>query len=179
MDPQEWLGAFVQRNRMDLARLRGYLENAGAVVMPGERKRRPRPKPVEGVLVGMEIRDLVLISAKNPVFESGRFHMRRRQNLGILLGEKATGFEFSVRKVKHDGPLMRAAQNVVSGQRNVFVQDPLFSEDDAGPDLPQQWTMFMVWSVGPQDTVTGCHAIVADVPRHGKRKRADLNRATL
>lgn len=91
MNPQSWLDAFVQRNLVDLARMREYCEQGLAQAMVPERKKRPKPERIRGEVVSMDMRDRVLLAADNPVFQSGRFKLGARPNRSICLIEKEQG----------------------------------------------------------------------------------------
>ncbi|MFF2861442.1 hypothetical protein ACFVSX_16280 [Streptomyces rubiginosohelvolus] len=159
MDPQSWLDAFVRRNLKDLARVRGYAELSLATAMKTERQRRPHPRKVEGAVIATNVRDLILLSAENPLFASGNFELKPRPNRAVRLIEKATGQEIAVRKIA-------PAEKVVLTDlpAGVYpVQDGMF--EASGGFLPQGLLPVLVWSINRHDLLGEFRAVIVDGER--------------
>ncbi|WP_406126985.1 hypothetical protein [Streptomyces sp. NBC_00989] len=155
MNPQSWLDAFVERNAVDLARMREYCEQSLAVAMEAERKKRPVPEGVQGAVVAMEMRDRVLLAAANPVFGSGKFTLVEKPNRSVCLREKRTGHEIRVRKAK-EPPMLNAA-----AYRPPDVhQPPIFDAD--GDGLDSGLTPVLVWHIDPSDLMADFRAVIVD-----------------
>ncbi|MGW3101348.1 hypothetical protein [Streptomyces sp. NPDC001100] len=155
MNPQSWLDAFVERNAVDLARMREYCELSLAVAMKSERKKRPTPKKVEGSVVAMEMRDLVLLAADNPVFVSGNFTLVEKPNRSVCLREKLTGQEIRVRKTKEPSLLNAAAYRPPD-----IHQPPIFDAD--GDGLDPGLVPVLVWHIDPSDLMADFRAVIVD-----------------
>ncbi|HET9379450.1 MAG TPA: hypothetical protein VFP69_01290, partial [Streptomyces sp.] len=155
MNPQSWLDAFVQRNLLDLARVRGYVEMSLATTMTTERKKRPRPGRIEGGVVAMDVRDLTLLAASNPLFESGTFKLRPRPNRGVRLVEKSTGRELALRKIL-ESPTV---QGFDRGGRQYAAQGMLF---DSPEELAEGLVPALVWSIDKADLLGEFRAVVVD-----------------
>ncbi|MFB0627609.1 hypothetical protein [Streptomyces sp. AB3(2024)] len=156
MNPQSWLDAFVRRNLKDLARVRGYAELSLATAMETERRRRPHPRKVEGSVVATNVRDLILLSADNPLFESGNFELKPRANRAVRLIEKATGREIAVRKIS-------PAEKVVMTDLPAGtypVQDGMF--EAPGGHLAQGLLPVLVWSINRDDLLGEFRAVIVD-----------------
>ncbi len=155
MNPQSWLDAFVERNAVDLARMREYCELSLAVAMEAERKKRPAPEKVQGEVVAMEMRDRVLLASDNPVFASGNFTRVKKPNRSVCLREKRTGQEIRVRKAK-EPPLLNAAAYRPPDTH----QPPIFDADGDGLDLGL--TPALVWHIDPSDLMGDFRAVIVD-----------------
>jgi hypothetical protein len=155
MNPQSWLDAFVERNAVDLARMREYCEQSLAVAMEAERRKRPAPKKVQGTVVAMEMRDRVLLAADNPVFASGRFTLVEKPNRSVCLREKSTGHEIRVRKTKEPPVLNSAAARPPDIQ-----QPPIFDAEGDGLDIGL--TPILVWHIDPSDLMADFRAVIVD-----------------
>ncbi|MET8028737.1 hypothetical protein [Streptomyces avermitilis] len=155
MNPQLWLDAFVERNAVDLARMREYCEQSLAVAMEAERRKRPVPRKVQGAVVAMDMRDRVLLSADNPVFESGNFTLVGKPNRSVCLREKRTGHEIRVRKTKE--PLIL---NAAAYRPPDVHQPPIF--DAHGDDLDSGLTPVLVWHIDPSDLMADFRAVIVD-----------------
>ncbi|MFJ2261402.1 hypothetical protein ACIOKD_24205 [Streptomyces sp. NPDC087844] len=155
MNPQLWLDAFMERNAVDLARMRDYCEQSLAVAMEAERKKRPTPKKVQGTVVAMEMRDRVLLAADNPVFGSGKFTLVEKSNRSVCLREKRTGHEIRVRKAK-EPPIV----NTAAYRPPDVHQPPIFDAD--GDGLDSGLTPVLVWHIDPSDLMADFRAVVVD-----------------
>ncbi|MBT2367155.1 hypothetical protein J7E88_18030 [Streptomyces sp. ISL-10] len=155
MNPQSWLDAFVQRNVVDLARMREYCEQGLAQAMVPERKKRPRPTSIQGAVVAMDMRDRVLLAAENPVFQSGRFRLVPRPNRSVCLVEKATGIEVRVRKI-HESPALDRSIYTKPDVHQPMIFDP--AGDTLGPGL----TPVLVWCIDQSDLLSDFRAVIVD-----------------
>lgn len=155
MNPQSWLDAFVQRNLVDLARMREYCEQALAQAMVPERKKRPKPERIRGEVVSMDMRDRVLLAADNPVFRSGRFKLSARSNRSICLVEKETGIEVRVRKVSEPPAVDRTVFTWPDVQ-----QTSLF--EPRGECLDPSLTPVLVWFIDKHDLLNHFRAVIVD-----------------
>ncbi|MEW2081109.1 hypothetical protein [Streptomyces sp. NPDC005283] len=153
MNPQSWLNAFVERNAVDLARMREYCEQSLADAMEAERKKRPAPKQVQGPVVAMEMRDRVLLAAENPVFTSGNFTLVEKSNRSVCLREKRTGHELRVRKTKEPPACDPAAYRPPD-----IHQPPIF--DAEGDGLDPGLTPVLVWHIDPSDLMGDFRAVI-------------------
>ncbi|MGW3448359.1 hypothetical protein [Streptomyces sp. NPDC001076] len=172
MNPQSWLDAFVERNQVDLARMRGYLEDslAGAAVL--ERKKRPHPKRVEGAVISMDVRDRVLLSAANPAFASGKFELRPGPNRSVGLLERSSGVLLRLRKLKEAPGILPQTPRVGVAPYQLRLGEA--DEQDGGvpPALGAGYLPLLVWWIDASDLLGDFLAVVLDDEK-------DLNRSPL
>lgn len=172
MNPQSWLDAFVERNQVDLARMRGYLEDslAGAAVL--ERKKRPHPKRVEGAVISMDVRDRVLLSAANPAFASGKFELRPGPNRSVGLAERSSGVLLRLRKLKESPAILPHTPRVCA----VPYQPRLDEMDESAEGTPHPlgggYLPLLVWWMDASDLLGDFLVVVLDDEK-------DLNRTPL
>ncbi|WP_309056213.1 hypothetical protein [Streptomyces sp.] len=172
MNPQPWLDAFVKRNEVDLARMRGYLEDslAGAAVL--ERKKRPHPRRVEGAVISMEVRDRVLLAASNPVFESGKFELSPGPNRSVRLRERSSGTLLRLRKVRESPVALWGGEPVVAVPYQAGFDELDESEEAAPHALGHGYVPALVWWMDKSDLLGGFLVVVLD-------EEKSLNRSPL
>jgi hypothetical protein len=172
MNPQSWLDAFVERNQVDLARMRGYLEDslAGAAVL--ERKKRPHPKRVEGAVISMDVRDRVLLSAANPAFASGKFELRPGPNRSVRLAERSSGVLLRLRKPKESPAMLPHTPRVCSVPYQPRLDEMVEWADGAPHPLGGGYLPLLVWWMDASDLLGDFLVVVLDDEK-------DLNRTPL
>ncbi|MFD7463990.1 MULTISPECIES: hypothetical protein [Streptomyces] len=162
MNPQSWLDAFVGRNVVDLARVRGYLEDSLAAAAVPERKKRPHPRRVEGAVISMDVRDRVLLAAATPVFESGNFHLRPGPNRSVGLEERASGVLLRMRKIKELPVARLSGETVVQVPYQAGFDELDESDLDALPTLGHGYVPALVWWMDKSDLLGGFLVVVLD-----------------
>lgn len=173
MEPQSWLDVFVRRNLAEFARFRNYVEAALAATIADERKKRPRPEHIPGEVLGMGVRDRILLQVGNPAFLSGGLIPFAKPNRGVGLRERATGVEVSVRKVFESGTAPDEGADSSQVIVGAFVQDSLVPEE--GPNLAEGLGVMIIWAVGADDLLADCQIVVYQ----GAKGSFDPNRVTL
>jgi hypothetical protein len=162
MNPQPWLDAFVGRNEVDLARMRGYLEDSLAAAAVLERKKRPHPRRVEGAVISMDVRDRVLLAAANPVFESGKFELRPGPNRSVGLQERASGVLLRMRKVKESPAAALGGDTVVQLPYQAGFDELDKPEAATPPILGHGYVPALVWWMDKSDLLGGFLVVVLD-----------------
>ncbi|MEU7737786.1 hypothetical protein AB0B51_32755 [Streptomyces griseus] len=162
MNPQSWLDAFIARNQVDLAHMRGYLEDSLATAAVAERKKRPRPRRVEGAVISMDVRDRVLLAAANPVFDSGKFVLRPGPNRSVGLEERSSGTLLRMRKVKESPVAAWGGETVVQVPYQARLDE--FDEPEAptGLLLGEGYVPSLVWWMDKSDLLGGFVVVVLD-----------------
>ncbi|WP_405960999.1 hypothetical protein OG235_31775 [Streptomyces sp. NBC_00024] len=159
MNPQPWLDDYVQRNQVTLARLREYTEEALAEVVAIERTVCPKPGPLPGEVVGMNVRNRVgLRAAESADFCAGTLIVRQVRNRGVRLIERGTGIELPLRKIKSVPSVAEWPGQVP--QRG--VQELLFDAPLGGDGLPGGLSPVLVWSLGAGETLGEFSALIVD-----------------
>lgn len=162
MNPQSWLDAFIERNEVDLARMRGYLEDSLAAAAVLERKKRPHPRRVEGAVISMDVRDRVLLAAANPVFASGEFELCPGPNRSVGLRERASGTLLRMRKVKESPAAVLGGETVVQVPYQAGF-DELDKPEGAAPlVLGRGHVPALVWWMDKSDLLGGFLVVVLD-----------------
>ncbi|OWA08246.1 hypothetical protein B9W62_18410 [Streptomyces sp. CS113] len=162
MNPQSWLDAFVGRNEVDLARMRGYLEDSLAAAAVLERKKRPHPRRVEGAVISMDVRDRVLLAAATPVFESGNFQLRPGPNRSVGLEERASGVLLRMRKIKELPVARLSGETVVQVPYQAGFDELDEPGLDALPTLRHGYVPALVWWMDKSDLLGGFLVVVLD-----------------
>ncbi|MFI1466204.1 hypothetical protein [Streptomyces wuyuanensis] len=171
MNPQSWLDAFVERNQVDLARMRGYWEHSLAHAAHTERKKRPRPERIEGAVLSMDVRDRALLAATNPTFGAGKLVLKPGPNRSVGLIERSSGVKLRVRKIKEPPDLHVARSRVVA-----MYQPRLDEGEAAGAGMEARlgggYVPLLVWSIDSSDLLGDFLAVVLE-------RESDLNRSPL
>lgn len=97
MNPHAWLEWFVLTHQVQLAQVRGYLDDAVAEVLKEDRRRFERKCP-PGEVLAMGVRDRTIETARNAAFSSGALRLVERGNRGLLLLDRDRKHRMPVRR---------------------------------------------------------------------------------